>query len=246
MIWPLPVCVPLWVWILVYMVIYLLVACLVLSLYVGVRQWGLTFLPPNSCLLTDQLSCCSEVLSETTPDHPTDDSTSSLILLKIRLCIFLFIHCVVGALLLLQILLILLYGFFCAKPQKPRDTRMEVEIATSTMMRDHTHVQESAPTNNNFQMNDAAISASSMKSKVDQICNALEIDPSLPLTQAVQSAHSLLKITPQGSLTEQVDTLHSLIFLPADHKANANFGRFVASFKREADDPTGTAVDDRV
>ena len=65
------------------------------------------------------------------------------------------------------------------------------------------------------EMNDAALSASNMITKANDLCKALGIDPALPLPQAVQSAHLLMKTTPQGSLFEQVDTLHSQVFSPS-------------------------------
>ena len=62
------------------------------------------------------------------------------------------------------------------------------------------------------EMNDAALSASNMITKANDLCKALGIDPALPLPQVVQSAHLLMKTDPQGSLFEQVDRLHRIVF----------------------------------
>jgi hypothetical protein len=62
------------------------------------------------------------------------------------------------------------------------------------------------------EMNDAALSASNMVTKANDLCTALGIDSALPLPQVVQSAHLLMKTDPQGSLFEQVERLHSTVF----------------------------------
>ena len=108
-----------------------------------------------------------------------------------------------------------LYQCFCGGEETAEGTQTIVQHTNVHHHHNHSTMLPAQPAPPAAEMNEAALSALNMTTKTKELCNALGIDPALPLPQAVQSAHLLMKTTPQGSLFEQVDTLHSQVFSPS-------------------------------